>query len=212
MYYHSKACARKEFLSAFWPLLSGACLEMMQGLPYEDVRREEICFLDTETTGLSHGAGTVAFLVGVGYFEEDAFVVRQYLMRDYDEEAFVLSRVSEDMQRSKLLCTFNGQTFDLPLLEVRYTMQRMREQYVHRPHVDLLPASRRVWKLRLRRCNLTALEEAVLGIAREDDLAGALVPERYFSFLKTKDFSLLEDILDHNRQGLDKFFSWIEER
>lgn len=182
--------------------ISGASLEMVQGQPYPDCRREDFCFLDTETTGLSHGAGTVAFLVGVGYFEEDAFVVRQYLMRDYDEEAFVLSRVAEDMQRSKLLCTFNGQTFDLPLLEVRYTMQRMREQYVHRPHVDLLPASRRVWKLRLRRCNLTALEEAVLGMQREDDLPGALVPERYFSFLKTRDFSLLEDILDHNRQDI----------
>ena len=182
--------------------ISGASLEMMQGQSYPDCKREDFCFLDTETTGLSHGAGTVAFLVGVGYFEEDAFVVRQYLMRDYDEEAFVLSRVSEDIARSKLLCTFNGQTFDLPLLEVRYTMQRMREQYVHRPHVDLLPASRRVWKLRLRRCNLTALEEAVLGIAREDDLPGALVPERYFNFLKTKDFSLLEDILDHNRQDI----------
>ena len=182
--------------------ISGASLEMMQGQPYPDLSREDFCFLDTETTGLSHGAGTVAFLVGVGFFEDESFVVRQYLMRDYDEEAFVLSRVAEDMARSKALCTFNGQTFDLPLLEVRYTMQRMREQYVSRPHVDLLPASRRVWKLRLRHCNLTALEEAVLGIQREDDLPGALVPERYFNFLKTRDFSLLEDILEHNEQDI----------
>ena len=182
--------------------ISGASLEMVQGQPYPDCRREDFCFLDTETTGLSHGAGTVAFLVGVGFFDETAFVVRQYLMRDYDEEAFVLSRVAEDMARSKVLCTFNGQTFDLPLLEVRFTMQRMREQFARRPHVDLLPASRRVWKLRLKRCNLTSLEEAVLGMQRQDDLPGALVPERYFSFLKTKDFSLLEDILEHNAQDI----------
>ncbi|MBR0408355.1 MAG: ribonuclease H-like domain-containing protein [Clostridia bacterium] len=182
--------------------ISGASLEMMQGTAYPDIRREDICFLDTETTGLSHGAGTVAFLVGVGYFDETDFVVRQYLMRDYDEEALLLAHVAEEMANRKILCTFNGQTFDLPLLEVRFTMQRMRNLYREKPHVDLLPASRRVWKLRLKRCNLTALEEAVLGMEREDDLPGALVPERYFNFLKTRDFSLLDDILEHNAQDI----------
>ena len=182
--------------------ISGAALEMVQGAPYPDCRREDFCFLDTETTGLSHGAGTVAFLVGVGFFDEKGFTVRQYLMRDYDEEAFVLSRVAQDMQRAKVLCTFNGATFDLPLLETRFTMQRMRDQYAAKPHVDLLPASRRVWKLRLKKCNLTSLEEAVLGLRRENDLPGALVPERYFSFLKTRDFSLLTDILEHNAQDI----------
>ena len=202
-----KDCMVKEVyypLSSFNlpPLLSGACLEMMQGLPYADVRREDLCFLDTETTGLSHGAGTVAFLVGVGFFDENGFTVRQYLMRDYDEEAFLLSHVAEEMGKRRMLCTFNGATFDLPLLEARFTMQRMRELYQNKPHVDLLPTSRRVWKLRLKKCNLTSLEEAVLGLTRENDLPGALVPERYFSFLKTGDFSLLTDILDHNAQDI----------
>ena len=182
--------------------LSGASLEMMQGQPYPDCLREDICFLDTETTGLSHGAGTVAFLVGVGFFDETDFVVRQYLMRDYDEEALLLSHVAEEIAKRKFLCTFNGATFDLPLLETRFTMQRMRAMYTARPHVDLLPASRRVWKLRLKRCNLTALEEAVLGMRRQDDLPGALVPQRYFDFLKTGDFSLLEDVLTHNCQDI----------
>ncbi|MBQ6256581.1 MAG: ribonuclease H-like domain-containing protein [Clostridia bacterium] len=202
-----KDCMVKEArfpLSAFSlpPLLSGACLETMQGLPYGDVCREDLCFLDTETTGLSHGAGTVAFLVGVGFFDEQGFTVRQYLMRDYDEEALLLSHVAEEMGKRRVLCTFNGATFDLPLLEARFTMQRMRELYPQKPHVDLLPTSRRVWKLRLKKCNLTSLEEAVLGLHRENDLPGALVPERYFSFLKTGDFSLLTDILDHNVQDI----------
>lgn len=187
------------FLPAIIP---GEALSFMQGKEYPDCKREEICFLDTETTGLSHGAGTVAFLVGIGFFEEDAFVVRQYLMRDYDEEGFVLSRTGRDMQRSKALCTFNGASFDIPLLDVRFTMQRMRGEMPDRPHIDLLPASRRVWKLRLKKCNLGCLEAAVLGVERVDDLPGALVPERYFSFLKTKDFSLLEDILEHNEQDI----------
>ena len=200
-------CMVKE---AFFPLssfalpaqISGASLEMMQGLPFADCRREDFCFLDTETTGLSHGAGTVAFLVGIGFFDEKGFTVRQYLMRDYDEEAFLLNHVAEEMGRSAVLCTFNGATFDLPLLEARFTMQRMRELYPKKPHVDLLPTSRRVWKLRLKKCNLTSLEEAVLGLKREDDLPGALVPERYFSFLKSRDFSLLDDILEHNAQDI----------
>ena len=182
--------------------LSGSLLSLMQGKEYGDFSREDICFLDTETTGLSHGAGTVAFLVGVGFFEENAFVVRQYLMRDYDEEAFVLKRTAEDIQKCKVLCTFNGATFDIPLLDVRFTMQRMRDLLPARPHLDLLPTARRVWKLRLKKCNLGALEQAVLGMERVDDLPGAMVPERYFSFLKTKDFSLLEDILEHNEQDI----------
>ncbi|MBE5783201.1 MAG: tetratricopeptide repeat protein [Clostridiales bacterium] len=183
-------------------LISGSLLSLMMGKEYEDFCREEICFLDTETTGLSHGAGTVAFLVGVGFFEENAFVVRQYLMRDYDEESFVLEKTARDIQKAKVLCTFNGATFDMPLLDVRFTMQRMREKLLARPHLDLLPAARRVWKLRLKKCNLSCLEAAVLGVERVDDLPGALVPERYFSFLKTKDFSLLEDILEHNEQDI----------
>lgn len=182
--------------------LPGETLTLMHGAEFPTCRREDICFLDTETTGLSHGAGTVAFLVGVGYFTADGFVVRQYLMRDYDEEIFLLDKVAAHMAQSKLLCTFNGATFDLPLLETRFTMQRMRDRYEKKPHVDLLPIARRVWKLRLKKCNLTSLEEAVLGMTRVDDLPGALVPERYFSFLQTRDFSLLTDILDHNAQDI----------
>ena len=183
-------------------VLRGESLRMMQGQAYEDLNREDICFLDTETTGLSHGAGTVAFLVGVGFFDGDGFLVRQYLMRDYDEEAFLLSRAAQDIRRCAALCTFNGATFDLPMLEARFTMNRMRGLWTEKPHLDLLPASRRVWKLRLKKCNLTSLEQAVLGWERVDDLPGALVPERYFSFLKTRDFSLLEDILEHNAQDI----------
>lgn len=182
--------------------LPGDTLSLMQGAPYASCGREKICFLDTETTGLSHGAGTVAFLVGIGFFTADSFVVRQYLMRDYDEEAFLLERVAGHIAQSELLCTFNGATFDLPLLETRFTMQRMRDRLCPRPHLDLLPASRRVWKLRLKKCSLTSLEEAVLGLRRQDDLPGALVPERYFAFLKSRDETLLEDVLRHNAQDI----------
>ena len=182
--------------------LSGESLTLMQGRDIPDCAREEICFLDTETTGLSHGAGTVAFLVGVGRFEDDGFTVRQYLMRDYDEEAFVLEAVDRQILDCRVLCSFNGATFDLPLLESRFTMNRMDASPLRKPHVDLLPVARRVWKLRLRGCRLGALEESILGMARQDDLPGALVPQRYFAYLKSRDMAMLDDILRHNAQDI----------
>lgn len=181
--------------------IAGEGLSMMLGGCWQDVKKDRILFLDTETTGLSHGAGTVAFLVGVGYFEGNCFVVKQYLMRDYDEEPFLLQRVEEHLKEKDFLCTFNGASFDMPLLEARFTMQRMRPDLSH-GHIDLLHVARRVWKMRLKSCRLGRLEEMVLGITREDDLPGALVPERYFAYLKTKDFALLEDILEHNGQDI----------
>lgn len=181
--------------------IEGDSLYLMLGGRWQDVCREDILFLDTETTGLSHGAGTVAFLVGVGYFEKKDFVVRQYLMRDYDEEVFLLERVMQHLKEKTTLCTFNGASFDMPLLETRFTMQRMRNTSKLQ-HIDLLHVARRVWKLRLKSCRLSRLEEMVLGITREDDLPGALVPERYFQYLKTKDETLLDDILEHNEQDI----------
>lgn len=189
----------KEFLLP--DKIGGDNLYLMLGGNWQDVEKQDILFLDTETTGLSHGAGTVAFLVGVGYFEGDSFVVRQYLMRDYDEEVFLLQKVMQHLASKTTLCTFNGASFDMPLLDTRFTMQRMRNPY-HLQHIDLLHVARRVWKMRLKSCRLSRLEERVLGIVREDDLPGALVPERYFQYLKTKNETLLSDILEHNAQDI----------
>lgn len=161
-----------------------------------DVRR--LLFLDTETTGLSGGVGTLAFLIGVGFIEGDELVIRQLLMRDYPEEPIVLSHVAQLMTRFDAYVTFNGKSFDLPLVESRMTMHRMRSSYRELPHLDLLHPARRIWKLRLGRCSLASLEAAVLGQGREDDLPGAEVPQRYFDYLKTRDFELLEDVLHHN--------------
>ncbi len=179
-------------------------LPLMQGdnsLPCA-VDPERFLFLDTETTGLSRGAGTVAFLVGVGYIRGREMIVRQYLMRDYDEEIFVLRHVLEHFERFQALVTFNGRAFDLPLLQSRLIMQRIRADVCGLPHVDLLHTARRVWKLRLSSCRLSALEEHIYGEPRMDDLPGAEVPQRYFDYLKSHDFSLLEDILKHNAQDI----------
>lgn len=164
-----------------------------------DVRRA--LFLDTETTGL-RGAGTVAFLVGLGWIEEDTFRIRQVLMRDYPEELPLLSVVAERMQEAEVIVSFNGKSFDMPLLRDRFTMARMRDRWLEKPQLDLLHAARRTWRLRLGRCNLGSLEEKVLDIRREGDLPGAEVPERYFQFLKTGDAALLNDVLRHNEQDV----------
>lgn len=168
---------------------------------------EKLLFLDTETTGLSGGAGTVAFEIGVGFISGTEMVIRQYVMRDYGEEAAMLFDLAELIKRFDTLVTFNGKTFDIPLLESRMIMQRIRLPMTTYPHFDLLHACRRVYRLRLKRCNLAALEEAVLGVKRDDDLPGAQVPQRYFDYLKTKEFALLSDVLRHNFQDVQSLAS-----
>ena len=163
---------------------------------------QKALFLDTETTGLNGGAGTVAFEIGLGWIEPNGMVIRQYVMRDYHEEAAMLEEIASIFRRFDTVVSFNGKSFDLPLLESRMTMNRIRIPVTSWPHLDLLHAARRVYKLRIGRCNLSKLEAAIFGTERKDDLPGALVPQRYFDYLKTHEFALLEDVLRHNRQDV----------
>ena len=162
---------------------------------------ENCLFLDTETTGLSGGAGTVAFLVGAGYIRRGFMTVEQFFMKDYSDEPELLYRLKALMEQFSCVVTFNGRSFDMPLLQSRFTMNRMRD-YPELFDLDLLAPSRRVWKLRLESCRLSNLEERVLGVSREGDLPGSEVPARYFEFLKTGDMALVEDIIRHNYQDI----------
>ncbi len=165
--------------------------------PETDMRRA--VFLDTETTGLAGGSGTYAFLVGLGFFEGDQFVVRQYFLRDYPEEEALLEAVEQDLARFALLVTFNGKTFDWPLLQTRYRMMRRRPPLSGVPHLDLLHPARRIFRARLSQCNLTNLEAQVLGIVRQGDVPGHLIPPLYFDYLRTGDARPLQDVVLHNR-------------
>lgn len=183
--------------------ISRDTLKMMLGTdPGHGILARDILFLDTETTGLSRGVGTLAFLVGVGFLTENGFALEQYLMRDYDEEPFVLAHVLRNLSARSVLVTYNGTTFDMPLLINRLVMNRIQAPEQMPFHIDLLHVARRVYKLRLQRCSLSTLESEVFGIQRVDDLPGAQVPERYFRYLATRDEALLTDILDHNRQDI----------
>ena len=194
-------CAVRQALEPGLMELSGVGLRRIgwSGRSF-DARR--CLFLDTETTGLSGGAGTVAFLVGVGFVQDDSFVIEQYLMRDYSDEPELIVRLANRMDDFDCVCTFNGKTFDMPLLEARFTMCRMRHRWREMENLDLLQPSRRIWKLRLGSCRLSRLEELVLGMPRTDDLPGSEVPQRYFEYLKSGDLSLLDDIIRHNRQDI----------
>jgi uncharacterized protein YprB with RNaseH-like and TPR domain len=152
-------------------------------------------FLDTETTGLAGGTGTVAFLIGAGRVEGDGFVVRQYCMRDFPEEAALLHALLEDVGDAPLV-TFNGRSFDWPLLVTRLRLHRM--DAAPRAHLDLLPPARRIWADSLPSRTLGTLEAHVLGLVRENDLPGWRIPQAYFDYLRTGSGGLVAHAFRHN--------------
>jgi uncharacterized protein len=162
----------------------------------------QIVFLDTETTGLSGGTGTYAFLVGIGSWQPSGFLVEQFFMRDFDEEGALLSSLEERLSQVEILITFNGKCFDLPLLESRFVMHRRGWPLAQRTHLDLLHPSRRLWKLRLRDCSLSNLERHLLGVEREGDVPGSLIPHLYFNYARSGVPTGMKAVLQHNRQDI----------
>jgi len=166
-----------------------------------DLRRA--AFIDTETTGLAGGTGTYAFLVGIGYYTDEAFRVRQFFMRDVVEERALLHLVGETLDGFRAVVSFNGRAFDLPLLATRFTLARMAPRLADVPHLDLLFPARRLWRRRLTSCALSSLEANVLGVAREDaDVPGWLIPGLYFDYLRTGDARPMKRIFYHNAQDI----------
>ncbi|MEN6489612.1 MAG: ribonuclease H-like domain-containing protein, partial [Smithella sp.] len=156
-------------------------------------------FLDTETTGLAGGTGTMAFLIGLGWFEGGHFHVRQILARDFGEEKAALAHLAEIAGQKKFLVTFNGKAFDINLLATRFIMNRLEGGLSSLPHLDLLHPSRRILGHRLANSRLVTLEAEILGVMREGDIPGWEIPQRYFDWLKRRDPRLLTDIFEHNR-------------
>ncbi len=166
------------------------------GIP--DVPPQRWLFLDTETTGMVGGSGTVAFLIGVGSIDYEGFRVRQFFMRDYGEEASALDALAEYMERFDVLVTYNGRAYDQPLLENRYAMCRVGNPFAQMPHLDLLYGARRLFRLRLENCRLVNLENEILGFERLDDIPGEMIPYTYFEYLRTRRAHRLQAVLHHN--------------
>lgn len=155
-------------------------------------------FFDLETTGLAGGSGTIPFMIGAGKLEGNNFIVRQYFARTPDEEPAMLAHF-RSFVGSGPLASFNGQTFDVPLLTTRLIMNRLPADIAEIPHLDLITLSRRLWKTRLKDCSLKNLEEHCMGIHRCDDVDGAEVPQLYLDFINGRPTPLLERVFYHNK-------------
>jgi uncharacterized protein YprB with RNaseH-like and TPR domain len=161
---------------------------------------EQLVFLDTETTGLAGGAGTLVFLVGVGAFSDGRFRLHQYFLRDPGEEAALLYALQEDLESARGFVTFNGKAFDVPLIEMRYVIGLKRQWSLSSwPHFDLLFPARRLWQRVLPDCTLSTLEREICGVDRTgEDVPGAEIPALYMEYLRTGDAAQMHRVVYHN--------------
>ena len=188
---------RLDELSNFRPDFAA---KVAQDPGLDKVGLRDLVFLDTETTGLVGGAGTIAFLVGVGFFGEQGFELRQYFLRDPAEERSMLQALEGDLSSRAAFVTFNGRAFDVPLLEMRFNIgARKRWALSKWPHFDLLFPSRRLWRRTLPDCRLGTIETRVLDVQRTDeDVPGALIPGMYLDYLRSGDATEMRKVVYHN--------------
>jgi uncharacterized protein YprB with RNaseH-like and TPR domain len=189
-------CALGEALE----IESPAVARLAPGLCSEDIART--VFVDIETTGLAGGTGTYVFLVGLGTFDGDDFLVRQLFLAGPSGEEAMLAVTVEALSAAGALVSFNGRCFDLPLLETRFTLNRLRPPSPALPHLDLLYPACRLYRRRLESCRLAHLETALLGLEREDDVPGWLIPSLYFDYLRFGRAAPLEAVFRHNAMDI----------
>jgi hypothetical protein len=200
-------------LSAFLDLSPEIVAQIAQDDTLASVSPRRACFLDTETTGLSGGTGTMAFVVGLGFFvdsveagsmeagsvEAEHFHIHQYFLRDPGDEPAMIETLAEQLAAFEVLVSFNGIAFDVPILENRFILARTRPPTMGMPHLDLLPPARRLWRYGLPSCALGALERKVLSVLREqDDVPGGVIPFLYRDYLRTGDAREMKRVLYHN--------------
>ena len=159
-------------------------------------------FLDTETTGLAGGSGTYAFLVGVAWWEDGGLEIEQFFLHEYSEERALLLALRERIAEHPIVVTFNGKSFDWPLLETRYRMSRKISVPTFRAHLDFLHPARSLWRLRLGSVRLSELEQHVLGWDRGADLLSGMIPQIYFDYLRGGPPERLVPVLNHNQMDL----------
>jgi hypothetical protein len=174
-------------------LLSGAATGAPEG---------RMLFIDLETTGLAGGAGTYAFLVGCAWYQDGSLRIRQFFLSNFTAERVLLEAVAEIADSCGAIVTYNGKSFDLPLIETRFLLHRLETPFAGVPHVDMLHPARRLWREDGSECRLNALEQALCGHLREGDVPGFEIPSRYFQFVRTGDARRLEAVMEHNRLDL----------
>ena len=163
---------------------------------------ESALFIDTETTGLAGGTGTLAFMIGLGFFDQNSFKVRQYFMRDYGEEAAALNSITKFASKFEYIISFNGKGFDIPLLQARMILNRIKFDFSSFSHIDLLYPARMIFKHRLEDCRLSSMERFVIRFFREDDVSSEEIPHLYFRYLRSKNPALMDKVFYHNAMDI----------
>src|SRR5271155_627228 len=183
--------------------VDGAALKLLAPDALDEVADpRQWLFLDTETTGLAGGTGTYAFMVGIAWWDAGGLEVEQFFMREHSEEHALLVTLAERMAERRVLVTFNGKSFDWPLLETRFRMTRSIKPRLPIAHIDLLHPARHLWRPRLGSVRLCELERQVLGFERGFDVASELIPQAYFDFLRGESPELLAHVFRHNQMDL----------
>ncbi len=205
--FYSQYAYKQGFKQGNIPLLDGLNHQVILNWAGIDqtIKLEEgsICFIDTETTGLSGGTGTFAFMVGLGFFSEKQFLVQQYFMRDPSEEKVMLSAFEGFLAKVRVLVSFNGKAFDVPILKTRYEINQLVSPLAGFPHVDLLHLARRIWKYRLSNRSLKELETSILKLKRtREEIPGWMIPQMYVDYLMSKDSRPMEGVFYHNRMDV----------
>jgi uncharacterized protein YprB with RNaseH-like and TPR domain len=171
-------------------------------LPIEEANDCRRVYIDTETTGLSGGSGTVAFLIGIAIVSEEAIELTQLLMTQFSSETTLLSRLTDLLTPDDQLVSYNGKSYDLPLLMTRYRMQGLRHPFDNLPHIDLVHPVRRLFKHRWPDCRLMTVEEKLLGFFRSDDLPGSEAPDAWFRYMRQGNAGRLIRVVEHNRHDI----------
>lgn len=168
----------------------------------DHISLNDILIFDLETTGLAGGTGTYPFLIGFGEFEEKGLRIVQYFLPDYGREISAFLDFREMTKRKKILLSYNGKSYDYPLIRNRFILNRIENSLEHYTHLDLLHLARRLWKNSLPSCSLTSIEENILYFSRWQDIDGGLIPQEFFNFLQTGHTIQMERIICHNQQDI----------
>jgi len=188
-----------------WLALAPGSLAIIAGSDvFAAVDPRRVVFFDSETTGLAGGTGTIPFMLGFGFFSEQTFQVKIFMLQDLDREGDFLLAVAEFLRQGQFSATvtYNGKAFDFPLLETRYILQRQRFPLLDLPHLDFLFPARTIWKNTYDSRKLGYLGEMLLGLSRSDDIEASSIPALYFDFLRNQDFSAIEPVMEHNAMDL----------
>ncbi|MCK5051137.1 MAG: ribonuclease H-like domain-containing protein [Candidatus Cloacimonetes bacterium] len=167
----------------------------------ENANIQDLLFIDTETTGLAGGTGTYVFLIGIGYFTEDEFILKQYFLSDIANEKELIEQFIKELNKEKIYVSFNGKSYDVPLLNTRSILYGCKANITAHGNIDLLHISRRIWRDKLENYSLQNIEQNILNSSREGelDIPGSAIPEAYFNYLDSRNAKVMQNVIYHNK-------------